>query len=387
MEIDETKLTDYTYDGINSTIQSYDIEFEHKYLNIKLIILWISSIIILVGIIANLISLIVFIKPNTVTSTNIYLASLCACNCIALVGLLINSVLYNKFSLYEYFLGVKAIMSFYPYVYPLITTSQIASIYLTTSVSLNQFITIAFSKLNSTHQKSVNKSMKQKDNQRAFKIVSLIILMSIIFCLPYWFTFQYSEENGLQSTELSKQAYFKRIVHFYMYLPFACVIPVLVLIVTNTYLISTLEVTIRRKRRLRQTTTSRSERASTSLSLLNSTSRSTLKTIRSKLSITKRIKTKFENRSTTLMLISFVFFFLICQFPTLLLNLIESLDQSYKAKWYYLHLVEFSKLLLIINLSFNFAIFFLFSKRFRQTLKNMLCTTQINSSKTNHVII
>ena len=46
----------------------------------------------------------------------------------------------------------------------------------------------------------------------------------------------------------------------------------------------------------------------------------------------KKKESKFESKNKSLMLIAVVFFFLICQLPTLLLNLIESLDQYGKQK-------------------------------------------------------
>ena len=51
------------------------------------------------------------------------------------------------------------------------------------------------------------------------------------------------------------------------------------------------------------------------------------------------------------MLVAIVFFFLICQFPTLILHLIETetFGQNYKEHLFYFYLVELSKLLLIIN--------------------------------------
>ena len=127
----------YYYSEINET--DLLVNEMNIFLNIRVILSWISSIIIVIGVSTNLVSMIAFLNPKTLSSTNVYLASLCACDCIALIGLLINSVLYSKFIFYEYLSGVKFIMFFYPYIYPLVATCQIASIYLTISVSFNQF--------------------------------------------------------------------------------------------------------------------------------------------------------------------------------------------------------------------------------------------------------
>ena len=332
----------------------------NNYLNIKVVLLWISLITIVIGVLTNLISLIAFLDPKTLSSTNVYLACLCACDCIALICLLINSVLYSKFTFYGFYSGIKFIMFFYPYIYPLTTTSQIASIYLTISVSLNQFLIIAYSKTSNPNR---NRQLKYQEIKKAFSIVLIIIIMSILFCLPYWFQFKYTDENGLETTAINNHPQFKKVVHLYLYLPFACIIPFVVLIITNAYLISTLEIASRRKNKLIVKKSFENTKEQNGL---------VQKEVKGLLHAKKK-ESKFESKNKSLMLIAVVFFFLICQLPTLLLNLIESLDQSYKSKWYYVHLVEFSKLLLIINLSFNFAIFYLFSKRFRQTLKDIIC--------------
>jgi hypothetical protein len=233
--------------------------------------------------------------------------------------------------------------------------------------------------------------MKRKDNKRAFLIVLAIMVLSIAFCLPYWFVFKYSSEYGLEKTWLSRQEYFNKIVHFYLYLPFACIIPFVVLIITNTYLISTLELTNRRKKTLLDAPkrtggggggnkqlvykVNSPDQAQLTVTKHNSSDVSLVNQLR-------RQESKFEKKNKTLMLITVVFFFLICQSPTLLLHLIESFDQNYKNHWYYAHLVEFSKLLLIVNLSFNFAIFYLFSKRFRQALAEVLCGNKAKQQQT-----
>jgi len=237
-------------------------------------------------------------------------------------------------------------MFFYPYMYPIVLTSQFANIYLTMSVSFNQFVSVAFSK--GFNMKN-NKLSKQKDIKNSYVNVILIIIISILFCLPYWFTFKYTENNGLERSQISQNGLFNNIVHLYLYIPFAYVIPFIVLITTNTYLLYSLS----KANKLRMSK--------------NSTSSYQIKSQR------------FEMKSKSTMLIAIVFFFLICQFPTLILHLIEteSFGQNYKEHLFYFHLVELSKLLLVINLSFNFAFFYLFSQKFRSNLRDILSKNEI----------
>jgi hypothetical protein len=317
----------------------------------RFILSCISFVIIIIGLITNFISSLAFSNKKHLSSTNIYLTSLCLIDCIALIGLLFNSVIYGIFVHFKYYNGTKLIMFFYPYVYPIVLTSQFANIYLTMSVSINQFITIALS--NGFKTKN-NKNLVQKHIKKAYNCILLIIIFSIIFCLPYWFKFKYTRNKGLERSEISESKFFNKIVHLFLYIPFAYVIPFIVLITTNSYLLFKLTIAYQRKKYINKTVSTNH--------------------------LTNLKCEKFEIKNKSTMLVAIVFFFLICQFPTLILHLIEteSFGQNYKEHLFYFHLVELSKLLLIINLSFNFAFFYLFSQKFRSNLRDILCLKKNN---------
>jgi hypothetical protein len=366
-----------TYDQFNET-NNYSIYIEkiinevkqikaNDWMYSRFILSCISFVVIIIGLITNFISSLAFSNKKHLSSTNIYLTSLCLIDCIALIGLLFNSIIYGIFVHFKYYNGTKLIMFIYPYVYPIVLTCQFANIYLTMSVSFNQFIIVAFSKVINSKN---NKALKQKDFNKAYIIVLEIIIISILFCLPYWFTFSFNEINGLQRTHESKL--YKKIVHLFLYIPFAYVIPFIVLITTNTYLLIKLIKTNYTKHNLKSRTFSTH---TSNLSSLNATTK-----------INKKVK-NFEIKNKSTMLVAIVFFFLICQFPTLILHLIEteSFGQNYKEHLFYFHLVELSKLLLIINLSFNFAFFYLFSQKFRSNLRDILCLKKNNSN--NFIIV
>ncbi len=147
------------------------------------------------------------------------------------------------------------------------------------SLSFNQFIIVAFSKVINSKN---NKALKQKDFNKAYIIVLEIIIISILFCLPYWFTFSFNEINGLQRTHESKL--YKKIVHLFLYIPFAYVIPFIVLITTNTYLLIKLIKTNYTKHNLKSRTFSTH---TSNLSSLNAT-----------LKINKKVK-NFEIKNIT----------------------------------------------------------------------------------------
>ena len=380
-------MSKYVSINISNISNNYSEFFEgtvHKLNDDSLYISCFSLVIILFGIVTNFISSLAFSTRQSLTSTNIYLTSLCLVDCIALFGLLINSIIYKIFIYFKYELGIKFIMFFYPYVYPIISTAQFASIYLTMSVSLNQFIVMAFSRGFSLKN---NKLFIKKDIKKAYVIVLTIILFSVIFCIPYWFKFIYNQNDGLIRSEISESRLFNKIVHLLLYIPFAYVIPFIVLSTTNTYLLIKLIKTNNRREKLKTNdNNSNCFKHQQQQQQINNTTSLLLESKDQK----KIIKNKFEMKNKSTMLVVIVFFFLVCQFPTLLLNLVETElfnDQKYKEHLFYFHFVELSKLLLIINLSFNFAFFYLFSKKFRTSLKNVLFNKKSTRNDDNNIII
>ncbi len=69
----------------------------------RFILSCISFVIIIIGLITNFISSLAFSNKKHLSSTNIYLTSLCLIDCIALIGLLFNSVIYGIFVHFKYY--------------------------------------------------------------------------------------------------------------------------------------------------------------------------------------------------------------------------------------------------------------------------------------------
>jgi hypothetical protein len=82
----------------------------------------------------------------------------------------------------------------------------------------------------------------------------------------------------------------------------------------------------------------------------------------------------------TIMLIAVVFLFFVCQFPTLVLHIIQGLIctevETVCASALYQYGVVVSKFLLVCNLTFNFACYCFFSAKFRQVLVEIFSVYQ-----------
>lgn len=422
----------------------------NTYFLIRIVFSWLSFAIILVGLCGNFVSFLILISPRMRISTNVFLANLCVASFIALAGLLINSVFYDLVFYYGFSFLILLIQRFYPFVYPIITTFQIASIFLTICVSVNQFICIYSSKANNNQN---NKKLIQNQCKKALIIVLFVYIFSIIYCLPYWFKFRFTQEEKLHETEISKHPKYNSIVHFWLYLPICYIIPITILIITNSYLLSKLMLAKKRRKRLGINSSvklnSKSSNANNSAifvtaskfknnknnddiamkniekevaekkellakeelnknnnmdskityndnnnknnheNLTNFNNKKFLKatkdehsnsiqSIRRRRTISNsRSQKRIGGSNITIMLIAIVFFFFICQLPTLILHIIQSMECSNKSQKcqntpFTLYSQILSKFLLIINLSFNFVFYCLFSEKYRTVLKEKL---------------
>jgi len=321
-------------------------------------------IIIIIGLISNLLSFVVFVNPKTRSSFNIFMSSLIACAFIALVLKLINLLIQSQLIHNKIQLNSPFLLKVFVFTNPVSMTFDVGYTWLTVSVSINQFVNVAFS---NGFRENKNKKLKEKNIKRAKCIVMGIISFSIVFCVPYWLRFKYSDKEGIIKTDLGKSLKFDRIVHYYMYLPFACVIPFMILVVTNFYLLAKLKLVGRNKKRLNSThsaQTAITEKKNKKNLKHKKVSKSANDTL-TKSCIKKKSYT-FERTNKRLMLIFVIFFFLICHFPILFLNLFEQNSLIFR------YLLEITKFLSVLNLSFNFAFFYLFSAKFRKSLKNIL---------------
>jgi hypothetical protein len=234
-----------------------------------------------------------------------------------------------------------------------------------------------------------------------------MFLVSTLFCIPYWLKFRYTRELGLHETELGQNPLFNRIVHFWMYLPIAYFIPLTILIFTNLYLIGTIMLARRRRQRLGMSNSTHSSGSVQNNNLqqqqallgtsglkkeeitparggisapqrqarVNSCAPTTMGA-----NVTRSGSNGVGGMSVTIMLIAVVFLFFACQFPVLVLHIIQSMfctdseSDRFRCKtsMLYLYAQIIAKFLLICNLSLNFACYCLFSRQFRLVLRETL---------------
>jgi hypothetical protein len=143
---------------------------------------WISLIIVVVGIFGNAFVIKILCSPQMrANSTNVFLTGLATADLLALCIMLflipLRYILVSHGSLLYY--EIHTLM--FPYLYPLCTTLQFCSIYLTVAACINRNI-IVYSAVE-------GHGLVTHESAGAVKAVIGIFLVSAVVCVPFWFEY------------------------------------------------------------------------------------------------------------------------------------------------------------------------------------------------------
>jgi hypothetical protein len=142
----------------------------------------------LIGIFGNIFSFIVLTHSDMRTSTNIILAAHCLSAAMTLIAFSTNIYILKIFDFYELNKRSTFLRILFPYSYPIVVTLQMICLMLTVSVSLNQFYIVYTQKFSSGKK---TKQMITNDCKNGLKIVAFVYIFSILFCIPYFFKYEY----------------------------------------------------------------------------------------------------------------------------------------------------------------------------------------------------
>jgi hypothetical protein len=361
------------------------------FFNIRLILTWLNLSIVILGLILNVFTICKIFKKDKKSSHDILVSGLSFTATIALICILVNNIIYTLSAHYFFFNSIHIFNILFPFTYPIFKTFYVAFIFLTVSISINQSIYIHKSKC------FLLKNNKTKPNhgvKTSIYYILSVAFSSVLICLPEWFKFKYLDENyAYKKTEYTFYPYFLYII----FIPFVCCLPMLILIVTNIYIINRLKKAERRKNQLkcnnklqanivneiREQNTKINEFSKVyDISKLNeiskvtnqiyenvthvydSTSQRTM-TFLSKKSSTPSTAgsiTNYKIKNKKNMILISVIFFLWSHIPYLIINIMDSIAQNNNnfISLNLRYMEEVSKVFLILNISFNFSFIYLF---------------------------
>jgi len=313
----------------NSSNADFDDGLDYILL-IRLIVWgYIGMVLSLFGIVGNIITLLVLISPSMrTTSTNIYLTAL---SCSNILFLLIFIPSYSMRYLIGYPLYItnqppfafEILLTRLPTT-PIYNTILLSIIYLTIAVSMDRLILVKFPL-----------KAKQILTKRTTLITILLIyIFAIVYCIPYWLEQKYDPINKrCYLTKIGKKIH--KYIRIYIYIPVVYLIPFVTLTCINITIIQSLVAKKRRKKSLGAKTN----------------------------------KKKQGDYHITLMLVTVIIVFVICQLPLSILNAWFAINAEHASKsLIFQSLNSFGVLLIVFNTSTNFLLYCFFGQKFRQTL-------------------
>ncbi|XP_041375168.1 FMRFamide receptor-like [Gigantopelta aegis] len=281
------------------------------------------------GLIANTLSIIVLRHRRMQSSTSLYLITLAIYDNIILVTMILFFGLPNLYPetpiLEDYYFNYNHAV---PFGYPIGLAAQMGSIYTCVAFTVERYIAVC----KPLH--AANMCTKS----RAKKAMMLIFLWVVVYNIPRYFHYRIqvhvvAGSNKTQAvpntTAFGDHQVFKQVYLVYLQLFFMFLIPFCILLVLNTALMRALN----RSRFMRQQISTSAQR----------------------------------EHNLTVMLIAVIIVFLVCQFPSIIDNiLLASVEAFYlRVNTHYLRFYTMCTLMVEVNSAVNFIMYCVFGKKFR----------------------
>ena len=303
-----------------------------------------GNIIAILGIIGNVLSIVVLTNQRMISSTSCYLIALAIFDTIVLMAsvlfLCLPTFYTAKQTLEDYYYAYPYM---HPYAYPVSLIAQTCSIYTTVAFTVERYIAVC----------RPLKAAKLCTISNARRAIIILVCCSVVYNIPRMLeykvemTFENSTNKSfprIQTTDLGSNPTFRHVYFVFMHMAFMLIIPSTMLAVLNTCLI----------RAVKQSEKTRGK---------------------------VNTKTRREN-SLTIMLISVVIVFLVCQVPSIVDNILyATLDAQTYRKPLLVKLYCISNLMVMINSATNFYIYCLFGNKFRRVCCRIFCVCYLRATK------
>ncbi|XP_013395845.1 FMRFamide receptor [Lingula anatina] len=317
-------------EGNSSASDTIDINQDPTLLMVRFIVCEIFvPIVVTFGVIGNVLNIIVLSRKWMKSSTNYYLLALASCDSLYLIlALTITMKNWQELPIAD----MRTYWRAMAWIRPLTDIFSNASVWLTVTFTVERYIGI----------RHPMKGKRWCTPQRARWIILCVFIFVTIITLPEFWEYEKNPTRIYQGTALQNTDGYS--VYYIWFNQISCVIlPLSLLIIFNTLLIRC----VWKANKMRKELSGGSQREE---------------------------KQHSEQQRITVMLITVVIVFLVCQLPSAISYLVSSfIENTPRVILNRKIFGNFSNLLVEINAALNFVLYNFFSARFRKTVKRMFC--------------
>ncbi|KAK2154492.1 hypothetical protein LSH36_267g00008 [Paralvinella palmiformis] len=299
-----------------------------------------TNIVVLLGLIGNILTIVILSQRAMRSSTNYYLTALAVWDSVVLIcTFLLIGLIGVHFETYQNHFHSYVVA----YIYPVALIAQTATIWLTVSFTVERYIAVCHPL----------KAARMCTISRAKFVIIGVSVGSSLYNVPRWFDYTpkrtfHPEFNETiltyERTEFSQNPLYLTGYFSCLYVPFMFIIPFLVLFILNAFLI----LAVRRSKRNRE--------------------------------INMNVRQSREN-NITIMLVTVVIVFMICQLPALVYNLAFSIDINMVGSDPGYHILsEIRNFMVNLNSAVNFILYCALGQKFRRIFLHTFCRRCLNEA-------
>ena len=307
--------------NITNLSSSQPLEGPEEHLFSDILGVWITGIFCLLGFTGNILSFIVLLRAFGRSPMFFVLRAVAVSDgvflfCVFFIQTMVN--VYPKIGILEWCHTYRAYIQCY--VWPILMTTQMSTVWLTVLVSLERYVAICYP----LRAASICTMSKLR------RAVTATFTISILYNIPRYFEMYVEEGTILAKTSAGNNAYYRYIYNCVMYSLFLYFVPLLLLIFLNVKLV----LALRQGKKQWQSLQFRQK----------------------------------KEQNLTIIPLTIVLVFFVCGTPALTVNVIDSISPQVFYQQVFINLMLVGNFLVVLNSASNFVIYCLLGKKFRSKL-------------------